>query len=257
MQRGGAHFETGACGDIHGSLGRETPAELFPECLVGPVLHLVVRPALDVIAAASVRAHTAQGKTALVVGIDQLLSYRRHIREDSQPSKWIGSFKGLDFIPGDALPGNAVKPVAAGHEIADQLLLFTVLLINDARTFCVIVLDAQGRRFIMDNPARFVDMCLHQIGGDLGLTVDHDGFAVRVFGEVDPLETAIKGDVDPLVDESFAVHAFACFGRSQQVCHALFDHTRADATGYIFTAAAFHDDRIDPLQVEQARQQQP
>ena len=88
--------------------------------------------ALHVITAAGVGAHTAQGKAALVTHVNEFIAHRRHIREDAQPAKGIGSLENLDFIRWHALPRNAMIAVTACHKITDEFFLFTVLFIDDA-----------------------------------------------------------------------------------------------------------------------------
>src|SRR5512147_1631396 len=108
----------------------------------------------------------------------------------------------------------------------------------------------------MDDTSRLIDVRLHQIVRDLGLSVDHHDFAVRVFWEIKSFKPAIEGDVDAFMDKPLAVHTLARFGFPQQVCHTLFDHPGADTTCHIFTAATLQNDCVDSLKMKQACQQQ-
>jgi len=74
--------------------------------------------------------------------------------------------------------------------------------------------------------------------------------------KIDPLQATIEGNIDAFMDQPFAIHAFASPGFSQQICHALFDHACPNAALDILAAATLQDDRLDPLQMEQARKQE-
>jgi len=69
-----------------GRLRIEPAAQLVPEFSIGPLLDLVAQRALQVVAAARMRAHAAQGETALVLDVDQLVRDRRRVREQAQPA---------------------------------------------------------------------------------------------------------------------------------------------------------------------------
>src|ERR1019366_5694718 len=105
----------------------EAGAQLAPERVVAPAFHLVVERALHVIAAARRRAHAAEGKAALVVGVDEFVRNRRRLREHAEPAEGIDALEGLERALGDALAADAVVTVAAGDEVAVQLVLGAVL----------------------------------------------------------------------------------------------------------------------------------
>src|SRR5688572_2681778 len=107
------------------------------------------------------RAHTAECKPALMVGINEFFFNGRYIRKNSQPAERISSFKGLDLIAWNAFSGNAMETVTACHKITHQFFLFTILLIDDARGFRIIALYQDRGCFIMDNAASLVNMRLH------------------------------------------------------------------------------------------------
>jgi hypothetical protein len=76
-----------------------------------------------------------------------------------------------------------------------------------------------------------------------------------MFREVDAFKPPIEGDVDPFVDKPFTVHAFARPGFPEQICHTLLDHTCTDSSQNVVATAAFQDDRVDALKMEQPRKQ--
>src|SRR6185437_12349724 len=104
-----------------GGLPVESSLQFVPEALVRPLVDLVVERALHVIAAKVGRAHGAESKAALMIGVDQLMRDRRRVREDAEPPERIDPLESLDCIRlhGDA--ADAMKAVAAGDEVALDL----------------------------------------------------------------------------------------------------------------------------------------
>src|SRR5687768_10249857 len=151
------------------------------------------------------RAHTTECKAALMVGINEFFFNGRYIRKNSQPAKRISSFKGLDLIAWNAFSGNAMETVTPRHKITYQFLLFTILLIDNARARSVriIILHADRWRFVVNNAAGLVNMSLHQVICDFGLTIHHYNFAIRMLGEIDSFQTAIESNIDSLMNQSF------------------------------------------------------
>src|SRR5437764_8827048 len=62
-----------------------------------------------------------------MIGIDQLVIGRRRFRQDADPAERIFAIVDPERIGGNARPANAVKAVAAGDEIAIELLEFALL----------------------------------------------------------------------------------------------------------------------------------
>ena len=63
--------------------------QLRPETVVGPVVERGVGRTLDVIPAAMLVSHRAEGKAPLVAGVDQLVVYRRGLGEDPDPAERV------------------------------------------------------------------------------------------------------------------------------------------------------------------------
>ncbi|MCY1299772.1 hypothetical protein D9M70_493130 [compost metagenome] len=84
-----------------GMMLRQPPAQLVPEALVGPVLDLFVQRALNVVAAARLRAHRAQCETTRMVGVDEFVIDRRHVGEDAEPAERIDLFEGVQGLFGN------------------------------------------------------------------------------------------------------------------------------------------------------------
>jgi hypothetical protein len=60
-----------------------------------------------------------------------------------------------------------------------------------------------------------------------------------VFTEINPLHTAAKGHIHPLMNNAFFVHAFAHANLTQHLHRAHFQHASANTAFHIFAALAF------------------
>src|SRR5207302_2743447 len=111
--------------------------QLVPEALVRPLVDMVVERALHIVAAAVGRTHGAERKSARVVGIDQLGADRRGFRQDAEPAERIDPLVGLDCRWVYAGAADAMKTVAAGDEVAFDLVGHAVLDVADARAVAI------------------------------------------------------------------------------------------------------------------------
>src|ERR1700676_2848642 len=120
--------------------------QFIPEPFVRPLIDVIVERALYVIAAAVHRAHGANRKAPRRVRVDQFLADRRRLRQDPEPAERIDPFERLDRRRLYAGAANAVKTVAAGDEIAIDLVRDAVLDVSDARMIGVKIvrLDVGG-----------------------------------------------------------------------------------------------------------------
>lgn len=78
----------------------------------------------------------------------------------------------------------------------------------------------------------------HQVAGDFGLAVDHHRLTAGQAFEVDMGQLAIERQLKAIMHQAFGVHASADAGLAQQVDHALFQHTGADAALHVVGALA-------------------
>src|SRR5215472_19379273 len=157
-------------------LGVEPQLQLPPEPLVGPVLDMIVEAALDIEAAAGVRAHRAERKTALMADIDQLGRDRRRLAEHAEPAEGIDALIMPERRLRDRLPADAMKAIAAGYKIADDLAFDAVLMVAHARLISGNVMQTGARRLV-DRRNTGGAARLHQVMGDLGLAIDGDDLA--------------------------------------------------------------------------------
>jgi hypothetical protein len=66
----------------------------------------------------------------------------------------------------------------------------------------------------------------------------------------------IEANLDPFVNQPFALHAISDLHFRQQINRALLHQARGNAGAKAFGSAALQDDRLDSLHAEQACKQQ-
>ena len=96
-----------------------------------------------------------------------------------------------------------------------------------------------------------------EVDEHLVLRVDHHRTAAGQPGEVDPVQAALEGQVDPVVHAALAGHPGADAGVAQQIGRALLQDARADRL--LDRGAALHVQHHgrDAAQVQQVREQEP
>src|SRR5690606_5227041 len=108
--------------------GGKAAAQLVPETLVAPVLDLLLRWHLHIVAAALGGSHGAEREAAQVIGIDQFVANRRHLGDDAEPAEGIDAFIEIYRSFGNGFTGDAMVAVATGDEIAVDPMRGSVLL---------------------------------------------------------------------------------------------------------------------------------
>src|SRR5882762_1595437 len=106
-----------------------------------------------------------------MVVVDQLRRNRRSLRQQTEPAERVNAFECLDGGGGDAPPGDAVEAVAAGNEIAGDLVRGTVLDVTDAGAIAVEIVQADVGG-VMDREEAGLAASVHQVAGDFGLSID-------------------------------------------------------------------------------------
>jgi hypothetical protein len=94
-----------------------------------------------------------------------------------------------------------------------------------------------------------------QVFRDLGLAVDGHPLAGER-AEVDAVALAGEAQLDAVVHQADPMHPLADLGRIEQVDRALLEHARADLPLDVCPAAAFQDDRVDALKMQELGEQQ-
>src|SRR5215210_5308554 len=234
----------------------EPRVQLFPNAFVRPVLDVVIGVALDVEAGKLGRAHAVQGEAALVVRVDQLLRRGRCLGEDPEPGERVLPLVHDEHALRYRRPAHPVEAVAPGYEVASQLVVLAILLIADGRLLRLEVFDADGFGFEDDLSARL------EPGGDevfhhLVLAVDRDRASPGELEQVDAVALPVEPQLDAVVDHPLPLHPVADARLVQQVDRALLQHARPDPVLYVIAAAGLEHDRLDTLQVQQVREQQP
>src|ERR671910_694344 len=207
----GAHLhdvllEDFASGQLPAVVGGEPRGELVPDPLIGPLLDVVLRVALEVEALDLGGAGADEGEAAVMEGVDQLLRRWRSPDEDAEPTKGIGSgvlrARVLRY-PGPADPERAV---AAGDVVAGDLLLLAILEEANLRRISVRVFYAFCPGLEQDLSVRF-EPGADQVLDDFLLAVDGDREPVRQVGEVNAVPTSVEAKFDPVVNGSLPEHA--------------------------------------------------
>src|SRR5262245_10046284 len=233
----------------------EAGMQFLPDARVRPVLDVVVRRALQIEPRQGRRAHGVKREAALVIGIDQLVFGRRRFGQNSDPAEGIFAIIGRERGGRNARPANAVKTVAAADEVAAELFLLAVVPEANFRRAAAEIVHAHVARLeqnlsAIGKPPR--DQVLHH----LLLAVDGHALADEL-AEIDVVQRAAEGKIDPVVEHAFALHARADAGFDQEVARPLLDQAGADAALDIVAAAVFQDDAVHALEVEKMRQHQP
>ena len=116
---------------------------------------------------------------------------------------------------------DAVEAVAAGDEVAGELVRLAVLLVGDARPRPVEVVHRDVGGLVHGGQAGRAAR-LHQVARQLGLAVDHDGLAAGQAVQVDAVATAAPQHLEAVVHQALAVHPRrrrrASSSRSTQTC---------------------------------------
>jgi hypothetical protein len=101
---------------------------------------------------------------------------------------------------------------------------------------------------------------LIEVARQLGLAVDQDRTAARVFEQVDMIHATFSGavmrDVEALVRLAFAVHARATLRFAHQRGKTMLQHAGADAPEDVRAAVFLQDDGLDALQVQKLGEQE-
>ena len=147
-QRRDALFDGGPASKVRRMLRRQAQRQFVPEAVIGPLLHLVREGALHVIAATRGGTHAAERKAALMIGVDQLVRQRWHIRQNAQPTERIYALEGTQHFRRHGLARNAVVPIAASDEIAVDALRAATMIERDVGCAGSDVVQGHLRRLV-------------------------------------------------------------------------------------------------------------
>ncbi|MNN37459.1 hypothetical protein D3C81_1514090 [compost metagenome] len=184
----------------------QTRPEFIPEALIGPVFCLVGQRYLQVVTAAGQRALAAQGETTVVVGVDQLVIHRRRVGQQPQPAERVHALEVGENLCRNAFAGDTVVAIAAGDVVAVDAMGLPLFLVGDVGVF---VLHPVGLHVFgaIDNRRAVGTAGLHQVTGNFGLAIDHDGLAAGQCLEVNMDALAANQQLDTIVNQAFGIHA--------------------------------------------------
>jgi hypothetical protein len=98
---------------------------------------------------------------------------------------------------------------------------------------------------------------LVEVARQLGLAVDHHRVAARILVEVDAVEHAVMGDLEPVVDLALAVHPLAALRCAHQFGEAVLQNPGADTGKHVLAAVFLQNDGVDALQMQELGQHEP
>jgi len=215
---------------------------------------MIIEPALQIQPAAGARAHGAQREASFVTGIDQFGRHWWLIDQDSQPAERVHPLIEFEHVLGNAFAADAVKTVAAGDEIALDLLLNTAAAVAHAGAAMLDLVQAHIRGLIQRLSAGG-QASIHEIARDLGLAVDDHALADQGL-KVDAVPLTAEGNLDTVVGQAVPVHAVTHAGLIKKLGSALFNHSGPDPAQYIVGTALLKYDVRYAVLAQQLPQQQ-
>ena len=141
-----------------------------------------------------------------------------------------------------------MKAVAAGDEVAGDLVADAVLDVGDARVVGIEIMrfDVGG---LVDGGEAGGLARVHQVERHLGLAVDHHRLAGRGM-HVDAVARAAEREFDAMVDQPLAMGAGAGADLVEQRHGAFLEQAGADAAEHIFRRLALQNDVVDAVEVK-------
>ena len=127
--------------------------QLVPDARIGPSLDLLVVVALQIKPRQRHRAHGVEREAAVGVGVDQFVIRRRRLRQDAEPAERIVALEHAEHAVGKARPADAVETVAAGDEVAFDLLRLAAMREADLRPLRGQLMDADAVNLEQQRPA--------------------------------------------------------------------------------------------------------
>ena len=169
---------------------------------------------------------------------------RRLVDQQAEPAERVDALEGLQGAGRDGGARDAVIAVAAGDEIAMQLLLLPVRPEGHARRGAIEIVERDVLGLVDRRATEGLAGC-DQVARHFGLAVDGDRLAAAQVFQIEAMERAAESEREAVMDETFVIQAFADAGLVQEVDHALFEHASTDARQHIVGAAPFEDDVVD------------
>ena len=189
--------------------------------------------------------------------VDELVARGRRLGEDAQPAERIDPLVDCQHAGRNRRTADAVKSVAAGDEVAVDLVFGIAMPESDHRAGRVERADrhvlglevqrTRGRRPRFD-----------QVVDDFVLPVDGDRLAAGQLGEIDAMAPPLEADVERRRAAGRRAASPAPTPIAlQQIDGALLEDARPHAIDDVLAAAVLDDDRVDAVEMQQVSEQQP
>src|SRR4029079_5142728 len=217
----------------------ETLVQFIPDALVGPVLDFLVMIALQVETGQRRRPHGVERKTAIGIGIDQLMIGRRTFRQDPEPSEWIVPLEHAEDLVGNAGPADPMKAVTPRNEVAADFLLPTLVPEPDLWLLAGQLMDADVAHLKQQWTA-ICQTAFDEILDHLLLSVNRHTL-VHERLEIDTVQVAVDADIDPPMQHSFTLHPCANAQVGEKVRCPVLDQARPNSISDVVAAAVLDD----------------
>ena len=180
-----------------------------------------------------------------MVGVDELVARRRDRGQDPEPAVGVLALVRPQHPGGNRGRETPWKPSQPAITIAFELVARPLLKRMRGRS-----VSRSCKRDVVDLEVErraALETGCDQVLDDLGLAVDHDRAAAGQVAERDAVALAVELQLDPVVDDAFAL---ACRSptpaSTQEVDRALLEHAGADPVLDVVAAAALEDHGLDP-----------
>ena len=162
-----------------------------------------------------------------VVGVDQLVSRRRRLRQDAEPGEGVLLLEGSQGARRGRVTADAVGAVAPGEPVTAHLVALAVVTVADRRRRAGEVVHAHDLGFEQEL-ATGVEAGADEVLDDLVLAVHRDGAAGLQVAQRDPVVLALEAQADTVVDESLVPEAVTHPGGAEQINGALLEDAGAN-----------------------------
>ncbi len=147
-----------------------------------------------------------------------------------------------------------METVAACNDIALEHLLLALVPVPNRRPLGLQVVEADIRDGVEERAAGGTAR-RDQILDDPVLAVDRDRAPAGQLAQRDPVAPAEEAQLDPVVDEPFALDARGEPDVTEHVHHALLEHACAHTRDHVLLRSVFEHDRLHPRAVEEVGEQ--
>ncbi len=189
------------------------------------------------------------------IGVDQFLRCRRRFRQNTEPRERIDALVGGNDSFRHRWPADPVKTIAAGDEVAREFFGRAIFAVVNRRALGIEVVNGEIIHF-EHNLSAGIETRLDQILHHFLLRIHRDGAAVGQLSHIDAVTASAEAEPYSFMPQSFPLQARANPGFDHQVHRALFQHTGPNTIFNVLAAAAFQNNRLNAVQVQQVGKHQ-